>query len=86
MTKYDSGEPLFGLFKAVCVSYVIVVLLLYLFFQSRFVAGQSQQLRDELKERYGGESFDKKVLRAELYNKLGLGSRPSQKTKSKKQS
>ena len=54
--------------------------------QSRLVAGQSQQLRDELKERYGGESFDKKVLRAELYNKLGLGYRPSQKAKSKKQS
>ncbi|XP_063421810.1 coiled-coil domain-containing protein 177-like isoform X1 [Mytilus trossulus] len=40
--------------------------------QSRFVASQSSQLRDELKERYGGESFDKKVLRAELFNKLGL--------------
>lgn len=54
--------------------------------QSRFVASQSQQLRDELKERYGGESFDKKVLRAELYNKLGLGYRPVPKTKSKQQS
>jgi len=60
--------------------------IIFVIFQSRFVAGQSQQLRDELKERYGGESFDKKVLRAELYNKLGLGYRPSQKAKSKKQS
>ncbi|CAG2227404.1 unnamed protein product [Mytilus edulis] len=51
--------------------------------QSRFVASQSSQLRDELKERYGGESFDKKVLRAELFNKLGLAyTKPSTTSKS----
>lgn len=53
--------------------------------QSRFVASQSQQLRDELKERYGGESFDKKLQRVELYNKLGLGySNPPKSIKSSK--
>ena len=39
-------------------------------FQSRQVAHQSQQLRGDLRERYGAESFDKKAFRAELYIKL----------------
>lgn len=64
--------------KTLFQRYIII-----LFFQSRFVASQSSQLRDELKERYGGESFDKKVLRAELFNKLGLAyTKPSTTSKS----
>ena len=39
-------------------------------FQSRNLAASSQKLRDSLRKRYGGESFDQKVLKAELYNKL----------------
>lgn len=45
----------------------------------REVAHQSQVLRNSLREKYGGESFDKKVQKANLYNKLNLGNYVSQR-------
>ena len=42
-------------------------------FQLRTLAYNSQILRDQLKERYGKDSFDKKVQKVELDAKLGLG-------------
>lgn len=45
----------------------------------REVAHQSQILRNSLREKYGGESFDKKVQKANLYNKLNLGNYVSQR-------
>ncbi|XP_061167178.1 coiled-coil domain-containing protein 177-like [Saccostrea echinata] len=41
--------------------------------KSREVAHQSQILRNSLREKYGGESFDKKVQKVNLYSKLKLG-------------
>lgn len=41
--------------------------------QSRHVAHQSSKLRNELKEKYGAESFDKKAFRVELFHQIGLG-------------
>ena len=41
-----------------------------LLLQSRHLAASSQKLRDSLKNKYGGETFDQKVLKAELYNKI----------------
>ncbi|XP_048754256.2 coiled-coil domain-containing protein 177-like [Ostrea edulis] len=41
--------------------------------KSREVAHQSQILRNSLREKYGGESFDKKVQKVNLFNKLKLG-------------
>lgn len=38
--------------------------------QSRHVAAVSQKLRDSLRNRYGGESFDQMAFKAELYNKF----------------
>nr|XP_011452389.2 coiled-coil domain-containing protein 177-like isoform X1 [Crassostrea gigas] len=45
----------------------------------REVAHQSQVLRNSLREKYGGESFDKKVQKVNLYNKLNLGNYVSQR-------
>lgn len=45
----------------------------------REVAHQSQVLRNSLREKYGGESFDKKVQKVNLYNKLNLGNYISQR-------
>lgn len=45
----------------------------------REVAHQSQILRNSLREKYGGESFDKKVQKVNLYNKLNLGNYVSQR-------
>lgn len=45
----------------------------------REVAHQSQVLRNSLREKYGSESFDKKVQKVNLYNKLNLGNYVSQR-------
>lgn len=45
----------------------------------REVAHQSQVLRNSLREKYGGESFDKKVQKVNLFNKLNLGNYVSQR-------
>lgn len=45
----------------------------------REVAHQSQVLRNSLREKYGAESFDKKVQKVNLYNKLNLGNYVSQR-------
>lgn len=47
--------------------------------QCREVAHQSQVLRNSLREKYGGESFDKKVQKVNLFNKLNLGNYVSQR-------
>lgn len=45
----------------------------------REVAHQSQVLRNSLREKYGSESFDKKVQKVNLFNKLNLGNYVSQR-------
>ncbi|XP_052818267.1 coiled-coil domain-containing protein 177-like isoform X2 [Mya arenaria] len=41
--------------------------------QSRHVAASSQKLRDTLRNKYGGETFDRMALKAEMYNKFEMG-------------
>ncbi|KAL3831535.1 hypothetical protein ACJMK2_023276 [Sinanodonta woodiana] len=41
--------------------------------QSRHMAYATQRLRDEIRERYGHESFDQKAFRAVLHNRIGMG-------------
>ncbi|KAL5007535.1 hypothetical protein ScPMuIL_016341 [Solemya velum] len=41
--------------------------------QSRFLAHTSQQFREQLKQRYGSDTFDKKVHAAEMFNRMGSG-------------
>ncbi|XP_060069109.1 coiled-coil domain-containing protein 177-like [Ylistrum balloti] len=48
--------------------------------QSRHVAHQSSKLRNELREKYGAESFDKKAFRVELFHQIGLGHLSNKKT------
>ncbi|KAK3609310.1 hypothetical protein CHS0354_026230 [Potamilus streckersoni] len=41
--------------------------------KSRHMAYATQRLRDEIRERYGHESFDQKAFRAVLHNRIGMG-------------
>ncbi|XP_052245912.1 coiled-coil domain-containing protein 177-like [Dreissena polymorpha] len=41
--------------------------------QSRHVAASGQKLRDSLRNKLGGETFDKMAIKAEMYNKFEMG-------------
>ncbi|KAL4222834.1 hypothetical protein ACF0H5_018874 [Mactra antiquata] len=41
--------------------------------KSRHVAASSQKMRDSLKNKFGGETFDKMAFKAEMYNKFESG-------------
>ena len=47
--------------------------ILFILFQSRHVAASSHKLRDTLRNKFGGESFDQMAFKAELYNKFEAG-------------
>ena len=52
------------------------------FLQVRSMAATSQRMREELKRKYGKDSFDKVAFETELQNKVGQGLRSATKNKS----
>ena len=50
--------------------------------QVRSLAASSQRMREELRHRYGKDSFDKKALETELQCRIGQGHRSATKNRS----